>query len=91
MHGGHYSRKYSSLSHFSLVTGIFEGTRENILHIFQALVYYRGSLPKAREVALESLMWSPDTAVGAAGGVLASVISDQSEAPALFTAQTLNW
>ena len=48
-------------------------------------------LPKVREVALESLRWSPDTAVGAAGGVLASVISDHSEAPALFTAQTLNW
>ena len=48
-------------------------------------------LPKVREVALESLRWSPDTDVGAAGGVLASVISDHSEAPALFTAQTLNW
>ena len=25
-----------SLSHFSLVTAFFEGTRENILHIFRA-------------------------------------------------------
>jgi hypothetical protein len=26
------------LSQFSLMTGFFEGTRENIIHIFQALV-----------------------------------------------------
>ena len=29
--------KFLSLSQFSLVTGFFEGMRENILHIFWAL------------------------------------------------------
>ena len=32
--GENYLRKYGSLSQFSLLTGFFEGTRENILHIF---------------------------------------------------------
>ena len=31
--------KLISLSHFSLVGGFFEGTRENILHIFRALMF----------------------------------------------------
>ena len=32
------SKQLPSLSQFSLVTGFFEGTRENILHIFRALL-----------------------------------------------------
>jgi hypothetical protein len=43
------------LSQFSLVTGFFEGTRENILHIFRALDTIQMTLGKSHVLSCAKL------------------------------------